>query len=161
MEQEDSESPTTSMDEENTENFCEHPTRDTIAEGLLGLFKPAVDQLDERVRATRLSQLELKTELDNLLVELKKIQDIQQVPVELDSYVKKLINVKHKVTVVSNVLQSATDRLNRLHQLVDREKLKKRALLDSELSTSASHLTLDQSVSRTDSNTVASGSVEL
>lgn len=138
----DSESPTTSMDE-NTENFCDNPTRDTLADGLIGLFKPAVDQLDDRIRATRLSQLELKNELDSLIEELKKIQDIQQVPVELDAYVKKLINVKHKVTVVSNVLQGAQDRLNRLHQLVDKEKLKRRALLDSELTTSASNLNLE------------------
>ena len=48
----DSESTATSLDE-NTENFCDNPTRDTLAEGLMGLFKPAVDQLDERVRATR------------------------------------------------------------------------------------------------------------
>lgn len=48
----DSESTATSVDE-NTENFCENPTRDTLAEGLMGLIKPAVDQLDERIRATR------------------------------------------------------------------------------------------------------------
>lgn len=49
----DSESTATSVDE-NTENFCDNPTRDTLAEGLMGLIKPTVDQLDERVRATRL-----------------------------------------------------------------------------------------------------------
>lgn len=48
----DSESTATSVDE-NTENFCENPTRDTLAEGLMGLIKPAVDQLDERIRVTR------------------------------------------------------------------------------------------------------------
>lgn len=55
----DSESTATSIDE-NTENFCENPTRDTLAEGLMGLIKPTVDQLDERVRATR-----LETRFDN------------------------------------------------------------------------------------------------
>lgn len=52
MDRDDSES-TTSLEEENTENFCDNPTRDTLAEGLMGLFKPAIDQLDEKVRATR------------------------------------------------------------------------------------------------------------
>lgn len=135
-----SDSPTTSMDE-NTENFCDNPTRDTLAEGLMGLYKPAVDQLDDRVRLTRITQLELKLQLENLSEELRKIQEIQKTPSHLDGYVKKLINVKHKVTVVSNVLQGAQDRLNRLHQQMDREKLKRKALLDSELSTSLSHLT--------------------
>lgn len=49
----DSESTATSIDDENTENFCDNPTRDALAEGLMGLIKPTVDQLDERVRATR------------------------------------------------------------------------------------------------------------
>uniref|UniRef100_A0A1L8DA75 Biogenesis of lysosome-related organelles complex 1 subunit 7 n=2 Tax=Nyssomyia neivai TaxID=330878 RepID=A0A1L8DA75_9DIPT len=139
MDRDDSES-TTSLEEENTENFCDNPTRDTLAEGLMGLFKPAIDQLDEKVRTTRVSQLELKEQLDRLHEELKKIQESQKTPPELDAYVKKLINVKHKVTVVTNVLQGAQDRLNRLHQQVDREKLRRKTLLDSELATSAPHL---------------------
>ena len=49
----DTESTATSLDDENTENFCENPTRDTLAEGLMGLIKPTVDQLDERVQVTR------------------------------------------------------------------------------------------------------------
>ena len=56
----DTESTATSIDE-NTENFCDNPTRDTLAEGLMGLIKPTVDQLDERVRATR--YLTMKTPL--------------------------------------------------------------------------------------------------
>lgn len=48
----DTESTTTSADE-NTGNLCDNPTRDTLAEGLLGLLKPTVDKLDDRVRATR------------------------------------------------------------------------------------------------------------
>lgn len=42
----------TSVDDK-TEDFCENPTRDTLAEGLMCLLKPTIDQLDERVRATR------------------------------------------------------------------------------------------------------------
>nr|CAI5845480.1 unnamed protein product [Callosobruchus analis] len=48
----DSESTATSIDE-STENLCDNPTRDTLAEGLMGLIKPTVDLLDEKVKATR------------------------------------------------------------------------------------------------------------
>lgn len=48
----DSESTATSVDDI-TENCCENPTRDTLAEGLMGLIKPTIDNLDERVKATR------------------------------------------------------------------------------------------------------------
>lgn len=48
----DSDSTVTSVDE-NTENLCDNPTRDTLAEGIISLFQPVIDKLDERVRATR------------------------------------------------------------------------------------------------------------
>lgn len=54
----DSESTVTSLDE-NTENLCDNPTRDTLAEGIISLFQPIVDQLDERVRSTRYDSFNL------------------------------------------------------------------------------------------------------
>lgn len=48
----DTDSTLTSLDE-NTENLCDNPTRDTLAEGIVSLFQPIIDKLDDRVRATR------------------------------------------------------------------------------------------------------------
>lgn len=48
----DTESTNTSI-EDKTEDFCDNPTRDALAEGLMCLLKPTIDSLDERVRATR------------------------------------------------------------------------------------------------------------
>ncbi|KAJ8923920.1 hypothetical protein NQ315_006696 [Exocentrus adspersus] len=125
----DSESTATSIDE-NTENFCENPTRDTLAEGLMGLIKPTVDQLDERVRATRISQLELKQCIESLAEELKKISDAQQTTIDLDGYVKKLINAKQRVTVLSNILQNAQERLNKVHMSIDKEVVRRKVILN-------------------------------
>jgi CII-binding regulator of phage lambda lysogenization HflD len=116
---------------ENTENFCDNPTRDTLAEGLMGLIKPTVDQLDERVRATRISQLELKQCIETLCEELKKISDSQQSTVDLDNYVKKLINAKQRVTVLSNILQNVQDRLNRVHASIEKETVKRKIILNN------------------------------
>lgn len=161
--QDDTSSTVTSFDE-NTENGCENPTRDTLAEGLVGLFKPALDQLGDRVSATKESQAKLNEQLELLLTEIKKIQETQKASVDLTDYVRKLINVKHKVTLVTNILQGTQvcgpgwviqkklltwpcfqDRLAKLHQQIDKEKLRRRALLDSELATSIPHLNLDNS----------------
>ncbi|CAH1110418.1 unnamed protein product [Psylliodes chrysocephalus] len=125
----DSESTGTSI-EDNTENFCDNPTRDTLAEGLMGLIKPTVDQLDERVRATRISQLELKQCIESLTEELKAISEYQQNTVDLDIYVKKLINAKQRVTVVTNILQNTQDRLNRVHMSIEKETNKRKVLLE-------------------------------
>lgn len=143
--EEDSESTVTSFEDENTENFCDNPTRDTLAEGLVGLFKPAIDVLEERVSATQVSQAKLNTQLDLLLVEIKKIQETQKSSLDLSDYVRKLINVKHKVALVTNILQGTQDRLGKLHKQIDKEKIRRRTLLDSELPTSFPHLNLDNS----------------
>lgn len=39
--------------EDKTDDFCENPTRDSIAEGLMSLLKPTIDQLDERSKPIR------------------------------------------------------------------------------------------------------------
>ncbi|KAL4704272.1 hypothetical protein ACJJTC_016290 [Scirpophaga incertulas] len=117
----DTESTTTSADE-NTGNLCDNPTRDTLAEGLLGLLKPTVDQLDDRVRATRISQLELRQQIESLNEELTKVREALNNHPDLDPYVKKLIACKHKVTVVLNVLQASQDRLNEIRRMINKEK---------------------------------------
>lgn len=111
----------------------------------------------------RTAQQELSEQLDSLIAQLRSIEDIQQTSPEFDTYVHKLINVKHKVTVIYSILQGAQvkrksfiqnivfffvrkcvnislyysisqDRLNRIHKQIEREKLKRRSILDSELS---------------------------
>lgn len=119
----DSESTGTSLDE-NTENFCDNPTRDALAEGLMGLMKPTVDQLEERIKTTRISQIALKDLIDSLAEELKQILSSTQASVDLDVYIKKLINTKQRVTVVTNILQNAQDRLNKIHIQIEKETLK-------------------------------------
>lgn len=62
--------------------------------------------------------------------ELKKVQETQQTTVDLDVYVKKLINAKQRVTVIANILQNAQERLNRVHMSVDKEILKKKIIIN-------------------------------
>lgn len=79
----------------------------------------------------RISQLELKQCIESLSEELKKVSETQQVTVDLDVYVKKLMNAKHRVTVLTNVLQSAQERLNKVHQSIERETVKRKVLLET------------------------------
>lgn len=53
----------------------------------------------------RVSQLELKQCIDSLAEELKKVSEAQQHTVDLEVYLKKLINAKQRVSVLSNILQ--------------------------------------------------------
>lgn len=126
----------TSVDDK-TEDFCENPTRDTLAEGLMCLLKPTIDQLDERVRATRISQLELKQQLEGLAEELKKIAAEQNCPLALEAYTNKLTNARNKITVVSNILQTAQERLHKVQAQMTRETARRRALLEPSASSTS------------------------
>lgn len=101
----------------------------------------------------REAQQELKQLLDTLSAKLKAIQKSQETPVVFEDYVRKLINVKHKVTVIYNVLNTSQvsksltinndvklyldifgqDRLNRVFRQVENEKTRRKVLVDSEL----------------------------
>lgn len=59
-----------------------------------------------------------------------KINESIQCPLELDTYVTKLVNAKRKVVLVSNILQKTQERLNKIHQAVEKETNKRKALLD-------------------------------
>nr|CAD7418614.1 unnamed protein product [Timema poppensis] len=63
--------------------------------------------LDYLLLNRQISQVELRQQIESLSNELKKISEVQQCPLELDLYVRKLLNAKLKVTVVSNILQTA------------------------------------------------------
>ncbi|TSK28303.1 SNARE-associated protein Snapin [Bagarius yarrelli] len=87
--------------------------RDAIAEGLMDLLKPAVQQLDLHVHAVRESQVELREHIDNLATELCRINEHQKVALDLDPYVKKLLNARRRVVLVNNILQNAQQAMTR------------------------------------------------
>lgn len=125
----DTESTCTSVDDR-TEDLVS-PTRDALVDGIVGLLKPCLDQLDDRVRVTRLSQSELHQQLDGLAVELSRVKEQVECPLHLDSHIKKLQNAKRRVVVVNNILQNTQDRLNKLHSQVNKETSRRRALLET------------------------------
>ncbi|XP_054919718.1 SNARE-associated protein Snapin isoform X2 [Dermacentor andersoni] len=99
---------TTSIDDR-SEAYSEASARDCLAEGIIGLLLPTVEQIDERVRSTRISQLELRQHIDALAEDLRALSENQQIPYDLDSYVKKLVNAKRRVVLVNSILQNTQE----------------------------------------------------
>lgn len=81
-------------------------TRDALTEGLIDLLKPSVEEIDDRVRTVRESQVELRQHIDSLADDLKRIAEQQAVPVDLEPYVKKLNSSRRRVMLVNNILQN-------------------------------------------------------
>ncbi|XP_015668826.1 SNARE-associated protein Snapin [Protobothrops mucrosquamatus] len=105
--------------------------RDLFAEGLLEFLRPAVRQLDTHVHAVRESQVELREHIDSLAAELCRINEDQKVALDLDPYVKKLLNARRRVVLVNNILQNAQERLRRLNHSVGKETARRKAFLDA------------------------------
>ncbi|KAJ7378128.1 hypothetical protein OS493_024793 [Desmophyllum pertusum] len=101
-----------------------------LADGLMQIFRPAVEELDNRVISVRKSQVELREQIDKLAQDLHRLSELQEFPIDLEPYVKKLMNSRRRVMLVNNILQNAQERLGRLHQSVTRETAKRKALLE-------------------------------
>uniref|UniRef100_A0A3P8TET2 Biogenesis of lysosome-related organelles complex 1 subunit 7 n=1 Tax=Amphiprion percula TaxID=161767 RepID=A0A3P8TET2_AMPPE len=104
---------------------------DAVAEGLLDLLKPAIQQLDLHVHSVRESQVELREHIDNLATELCRINEHQKVALDLDPYVKKLLNARRRVVLVNNILQNAQERLRRLNHNVAKETARRKTMLEA------------------------------
>ncbi|XP_062515886.1 SNARE-associated protein Snapin-like [Corticium candelabrum] len=102
---------------------------DALADGLLSVLRPAVEEVDARVEAVRESQVELREYIDKLSRELHRLSDLQRSPVNLDSYIQNLANSRHRILLVNNILESVQERLNRLHHLVSKETARRKAML--------------------------------
>ncbi|XP_013415783.1 SNARE-associated protein Snapin [Lingula anatina] len=111
------------------ENIDDSSARSVLAEGLLELFKPCVEEIDDKVSAVRQSQVDLRQQIDSLAEDLRKVSDAQQVPVELEPYVKKLNNARRRVMLVNNIIQNAQERLGKLQQNISKETSRRKTLL--------------------------------
>ena len=103
-------SPETADDEDDvsaTEGICFNPTRDNLADGLIGLLRPSLEALDKGVSNTRDAQNELKERINALEHQLLTIEAEQSCPVDLETYINKLNTSKKRILVVNTILQGA------------------------------------------------------
>eukprot|EP00094_Tigriopus_californicus_P009642 TCALIF_09296-PA protein Name:"Similar to SNAPIN SNARE-associated protein Snapin (Homo sapiens)" AED:0.02 eAED:0.02 QI:417/1/1/1/1/0.83/6/3023/212 len=121
-------------DDDDGEDCYVNGPRDALQEGLLGLIRPTVETLDRSVRQTRVSQTQLKTEIEALnrdLLAIRQASGSEDPFPQLDVAVEKLTQAKRRVVVVANLLQGAQDRLNRVHQSCLKETTRSRGQLET------------------------------
>lgn len=84
-----------------------NPTRDNLADGLVGLLRPSLEALHKGVCNTRDAQKELKERINSLEQQLLAIEAEQSCPVDLETYINKLNTSKKRILVVNTILQGA------------------------------------------------------
>jgi len=102
-----------------------------LAAGILGILSPSVEQVDRKITEVRKSQAELREQIDRLSEELRLLSEKQKVPVDLDTYIKKLANSRKRIMLVNDILQNVQDRLEKLHRNVSRETARQRAAIEA------------------------------
>ena len=98
--------------------------------GLLSVLQPAIESVDAQVQTLRESQLLLRDNIDRLNNDLSIIGEVQKDLPNLEHYVKKLMNIKRRVTTVNSVLVNVQDRVHFLEGRIKREKERKQTLID-------------------------------
>jgi len=142
------EDPVTTI-EETPKDQLEQRDKDALAQGLFHLFKPAIDNIDGKVKSVRQSQVELRAQIDNLAEDLRVISDCRVVPIDLEPHIKKLLNTRRRILAVANLLQTVQDRVNKINYYVTRDKTKKNQMIK------ASTTRLIEKQSSRDDDTVA------
>lgn len=107
------------------------PREDLLAEGILGILTPAVEHVDQKIGEVRKSQAELREQIDQLAEELRQLSEKQKVPVDLDTYIKKLANSRKRVLLVNDILHNVQARVEKLHKSVMRETARQRAAIEA------------------------------
>ncbi|NXX98718.1 SNAPN protein, partial [Centropus bengalensis] len=132
--------------------------RELFAEGLLQFLRPALRGFVPIHLLHRESQVELREHIDSLATgerlgsaphpipsrclptlshsppspaELCRINEDQKVALDLDPYVKKLLNARRRVVLVNNILQNAQERLRRLNHSVAKETMRRKVMLEA------------------------------
>lgn len=84
---------------------------------LISLFQPVLHGLEEQVHRVASSQVELRSELDTLLISLREIKnkvESDTVVAVLEEKSKKLVGLKRRLTLIHTILQNANERCRKL-----------------------------------------------
>lgn len=77
----------------------------------------------------RQSQAELRSQIENLSAELTVISQNQQSPIDLESYIKKLLDARKRITIVNSILQNAQVRFQVIRPIIIKKVLNTKFIL--------------------------------
>ncbi|KJH47954.1 hypothetical protein DICVIV_05974 [Dictyocaulus viviparus] len=88
----------------------------------------SIESLEEQIRATRASQIELNEKIKEMAEFLHELNDHEE-PYDIQLYVAKLQDSKRRLHNVSQVIGSVHDRLSRIQRMIAREIFKKKKMI--------------------------------
>ncbi|KAG9325381.1 hypothetical protein KVV02_002617, partial [Mortierella alpina] len=100
------------------------PQRDStrLADGIMSLLGPIVQEMDFNIVSVRKSQTELEKEIERLMAELQLFMASSAAPPEVEPAVQKLVKARRQIMTANSTLKAVQERVDRMHQQIERRR---------------------------------------
>ncbi|KAG0041793.1 hypothetical protein BGZ83_001313 [Gryganskiella cystojenkinii] len=93
-----------------------------LADGIMSLLGPIVQEMDFNIVSVRKSQSELEKEIERLMAELQLFMASSACPPEVEPAVQKLIKARRQIMTANSTLKSVQDRVDKMHSRLERRQ---------------------------------------
>ncbi|KAF9400992.1 hypothetical protein BGX21_002983 [Mortierella sp. AD011] len=93
-----------------------------LADGIMSLLGPIVQEMDFNIVSVRKSQSELEKEIERLMAELQLFMASSAAPPEVEPAVQKLLKARRQIMTANSTLKTVQDRVDRMHLQIARRQ---------------------------------------
>ncbi|KAF9438677.1 hypothetical protein BGZ76_006050 [Entomortierella beljakovae] len=112
IQQEDSSQMTTAQDSQQQNDTTK------LADGIMSLLGPIVQEMDFNIVSVRKSQTELEKEIERLMAELQLFLTSSSAPPDVEPAVQKLLKARRQIMTANSTLKTVQDRVDRMHHQI-------------------------------------------
>ncbi|KAF9937277.1 hypothetical protein BGZ65_001614 [Modicella reniformis] len=91
-----------------------------LADGIMSLLGPIIQEMDFNIVSVRKSQTELEKEIERLMAELQLFMESAAAPPEVEPAVQKLLKARRKIMTANTTLKAVQERVDRMQIQVER-----------------------------------------
>ncbi|KAF8944287.1 hypothetical protein BGZ47_004428 [Haplosporangium gracile] len=99
-------------------------TTTRLADGIMSLLGPIVQEMDFNIVSVRKSQTELEKEIERLMAELQLFLASSASPPEVEPAVQKLIKARRQIMAANSTLKTVQERVDRMHHQIEKQQKK-------------------------------------
>ncbi|KAF9187344.1 hypothetical protein BGZ50_001986 [Haplosporangium sp. Z 11] len=93
-----------------------------LADGIMSLLGPIVQEMDFNIVGVRKSQTELEKEIERLMAELQLFMSSSASPPEVEPAVQKLLKARRQIMTANSTLKAVQERVDRMHLQIERRQ---------------------------------------
>ncbi|KAF9903803.1 hypothetical protein EC991_003361 [Linnemannia zychae] len=97
-------------------------TTTRLADGIMSLLGPIVQEMDFNIVSVRKSQTELEKEIERLMAELQLFLASSAAPPEVEPAVQKLIKARRQIMAANSTLKTVQERVDRMHHQIEKRQ---------------------------------------